>query len=350
MSAARHRAGPASWIAGVAVALGTVWVASWCLVDSIEPTRWQPRLDVAMPVAGSVHRHRREGWATTHYGRFGIPGVPDPRALPWPRLAIWGNSHVAGLSLADDEKVAARVMARWRRHATTPLGAYAVGIGGGDVAHVHHRIGAYQALAPAALHVVVVTEMDFLDPSSDPHAEHALVDGVFQHSPRRPDPRVQRVIATLHRLRLDFLAFAALRARDLDVRWRLGVVRRDRAADVATEERGERPRWDRILEQMARRAGAPVVYLYVPGVPRLLPGGLLTVDPEAERFAGFERACAVHRVRCRDLSRELVAAFHASGRFPRGFANHRPDRGHLNALGTDLVAAAVVNEWRRALD
>lgn len=63
----------------------------------------------------------------------------------------------------------------------------------------------------------------------------------------------------------------------------------------------------------------------------------------------FQAACARQGIKFIDMREDFILFYQATGRFPRGFPNTRPSRGHFNAEGIGLVADAVVRELRGSI-
>jgi len=343
---------------GAAVSLLPIWALSSLLSDSVDPMVFDPTVGRAVAIPGIEHRSRSEAWSHSRAGRHGIWGVPDIGALPGPKVAIWGNSHVEGLMLPDGEKIAQQVTALWRSRDTGRLTAYGVGIGGVDIATVYTLLDRYAAVArPTIRHVVIVPDMAFLEPRTRGPlpALRPAPNPTFEAAPApRPSVPGQTVLAWLHGLRFDFPYRLYEQARQVRTRWRLGRAHanqpppRDLPAWRATPELTET--WSFLLDEMQRRAGSvPVSYLYCPAVPALKQGEVGFEDPQQVAFEHFRMLCSQRGIICRSLASDFIQMFRDHGVFARGFVLHHPYGGHLNRHGDAVIAKAVVTMLEDAL-
>jgi hypothetical protein len=345
-----------NWVVAAVVSLLPVWAVSSLLSDSVDPMVFDPAVGRAVPVAGIVHRARSEAWAQSVAGRHGIWGVPDIGTRPGPKVAIWGNSHVEGVMLPDEDKIAQQVTRLWRSRNARLLTAYGVGIGGIDIATVHALLPRYVTVAePTTHHFVIVPDMAFLEPRSHGQlpALRPAPNPRFDPAPvALPSPQVQRALGWLHRLRIDFPYHLYDDARQIRMRWHPGRAReaaplphggpRWQATPELTET-GITETWSYLLDAMQQRAGSvPVSYLYCPRIPTLEDGKVRLNDPQEAAFEHFRDLCVQRGITCRSLGDAFVRAFQTHGVFARGFALNHPYRGHLNRHGNAAIARGVV--------
>lgn len=339
----------------VVVSLLPVWAVSSLLSDSVDPMVFDEAVGRAVPIPSIVHRSRSEAWARSQAGRYGIWGVPDIGTQPGPKVAIWGNSHVEGVMLPDDEKIAQQVTALWRAKPEAQdrasLTAYGVGIGGVDIATVHAFIDRYTAIArPTRHHFVIVPDMAFLMPrttGSMPALQPAPNPRFTPAPAARPSPAVQQVLGWLHRLHIDFPYHLYDEARQLRMYWHLGRATANESSPSEAPPWRPTPAltktWAFLLDAIQERAGSvPVSYLYCPRVPTLEAGTIRFEDPQAAAFAHFRTLCAQRGVTCLSLADAFADAYRERGVFARGFVHHHPYRGHLNRHGNAEIARTVV--------
>lgn len=321
-------------------------VAPLC-TNSIEPVIVPPELGVPVRVPGTVHRHRTEGHASSHFGRFGVPGVPDIRTLPGPVIAIWGDSHVEGLVVPDPDKIAAQVAAGLARGEGPARSAFGVGRGGAGIASAAFLMPRYERIRPGILrHYVVVARPDYVRPGGadggwfhlDPGPPPALVD----RSATRPAPRNQRVMRVLHDTGFEFVLRAYQRLRKKSFRFGLGQQATRPTTSPAPVDPG--PAWERLCAHLAREPTAPVTLVYAPLTPSIRNGKIEYTDDFAAGRDRLAAACRANGIGFLDVTDRLHAFVRRTGRFPRGFANSPPASGHFNADGMRLVAEAILDD------
>jgi hypothetical protein len=327
------------WPAGFLLASLLMIGLSRPFVESIMPWIWEPAVETFVPEAGHVHRYRQEGWADTHFGRYGLPAVADLGAVAGPAALIWGDSQIEAFQVDDADKVAQQVTALTGGR-TTGVG---IGRGGRQIGDYLRLMPGYEHLCEPALHVVVIPNL------RDAYPEERLEAGrrvysLEAHPTVIGQRKLRRVFA---RLGLDY-AFACLRSFHRDgglaaLRFRPGPVRAIRTDDLPLPP----------LEPAAAAATAaalraatdrPLLLIYAPTLPSLEPPGLRTTPrPEdAAAAAVLAAACRDAGIAFVDLSDRLLDTWRATGRFPRGFPNGVPSRGHWNALGHRIAAEAIV--------
>lgn len=328
-----------------------IWLTGFCLatllmtglgrpfVESIVPWRYEPAIETFVPEAGYVHRFRQEGWANTEFGLYGIPAIADLKKVIGPATLIWGDSQVEAFQVDDKDKMAQQ-LSRLSQGQTTGVG---IGRGGRQLGDYLRMMPMYEQLCDTELHVIVVPNL------RDVYPDIRLEDGqnIFTfdaHPTVIAQKKFRRVMATFG---LDF-AFSAIKSFKKDgglssLRFRLGPASAPSPNEVPL------PPFDLMaagatasaLRQATER---PVLLLYIPTLPKLEPSGL-RVEPlpqEIQDVSVLAEACLKAGVAFLDLSSDLVAAKQATGRFPRGFPNGAPSRGHLNPLGHRIAAEAIL--------
>ena len=333
----------ASWAGALLISLAAANLASYLFADSTEAFVWSPVLEHSFRQPGSVHRHRSEGWADTRIGRFGVNGIADITALSGPKILFWGDSHVEGFPLADDEKLAQQFNRLPGSEAVTAIG---VGFSGTTIATAYHLLPAFERLAaPVRAHFVVITRPDYILPDEGAREPYVLRPGPPPRLEARrvaaPDPRRQALIDWSARAGLPLFYRLYRQARGLDLRFRPGTA--TAGAEPAEERNPEAidAAWSLLLTRLAERTSLPIVFVYCPRIPYLSSGRTVYEDPHRLLIGRFAERCREHRIPFIHLGDEFSRLHRTTGRFPRGFVNNNPYRGHLNRHGTRLVAERV---------
>jgi hypothetical protein len=231
----------------------------------------------------------------------------------------------------DPLKTAQRVTARSGGRVT----GVGIGRGGRQLGDYVRLMPRYESLFAPSLHVVVVADL------LDVHPEHDA-DGfrLDAHPTRIETPRLRRALA---RLGLDFVFTALQTPSGGGLRFRPGPVAR--ADDGGAAPPPLTPAAAAFAMAALRAAtDRPVLVLYAPRLPAIETGRLRTSPDTAEAAAveTLDAACTGAGIAFVDLGDRLVQAWRDTGRFPRGFANGMPSRGHWNALGHDVAAQAIL--------
>ena len=332
------------WGGGLLLSLLIVNLLGLLFTDSIEPAVWDEAVGRSVSAAGQTHRHRTEGWAETRIGRYGVHGIADIGQLRGPKIIFWGDSHVEGFPLDDRDKIAQQFN-RLTAGAGLPT-AFAVGGSGSTVGTAYRLIPHYEKLAPPVIHhFIVITRLQFIMPDGDlrePYALRSRPSPSFHRSPPgRPNARNQALLGWLRRHRFPLPYLLYWRASRLETRFHPGTVNRASGPEKTPDLPALAAVWEFLFEQLLERTEVPIAFVYCPSIPRLEGGRVSHLDgnlPVIEEFAAGSRRRGIPFI---NLQQEFSRLYETSGRFPRGFVNNNPHRGHLNPHGTRVVAAKV---------
>ena len=160
------------WILGIFIAFAFAWVVGYCFVDHIMVYEWNPVLSIWTFKPGLTYRHRSEGWATAHIGKYGVIGIPDISAIRKPKVVIWGDSHVEGVQVDDLERMP-QVLTRLLTAEGLDMMAFGVGRSGESVADYYFKIPKYEKLCPPIMaHFIILCDLADVLPDQL-NAEHA---------------------------------------------------------------------------------------------------------------------------------------------------------------------------------
>lgn len=340
------------WAVGLAISVALANVLCLLFVDSTETFAWDSDLEFSVRAAGQTHRHRLEGRADTHIGRHGVNAFDDIKRIEGGKLIFWGDSHVEGFSLDDEDKIAQQFN-RLPPSGEERLTAFAFAISGGTIATTYHVLPAFERLtAPVRQHVIVLTRFVFILPdaaSGEPYALHLAATPSLESRPvAQPNSRRQEIIGKANRLGLPLPYQLYRRATGVEYRFAPGPS----GGGPGTEDSRDIPflaaTWSFLLEQLKARTDVPITFVYCPKVPFLDRGRVVFDDPNEHLAAVFAAACREHGIAFLDLREAFADFFRTTRRFPRGFANNHPYRGHLNREGTRLVAENVADFLSRS--
>jgi hypothetical protein len=335
------------WLGGFLLATALMGAGAWYWLDSIDPYVLDPVLGRLVPPPGHRHRFRSEGWAVTEYGRLGIAGIPDLSTISAPKVAIWGDSFVEGMHVPDRYKLAQQFTQIWQaRHTTRLVG---VGIGGGDrsVADYYHLIPRYESVSPWICHCIVLASLRDVCP--DEQSFRSLPEFQLVESRRsQPWPGLRHWLKRWH---LDFLwgplwSLAGKKQNPLTrnrIRFQPGPrpADGDRQSPRDLAQLADPAAWEFLLSALKMQTQRPILFVYIPRVPAIEHGRVIWTAPEADQVPLFSACCQRHGIGFLDLSQSFVDYNRQTGRFPRGFANSIPGRGHLNRHGHWLTALAI---------
>ncbi len=73
--------------------------------NTVNTFTYSPDAGTWVRPAGSIHRHRSEGWATSRFGQLDVIGVDDISKNTLPAVAIWGDSHVEAFNVDQSNRM-----------------------------------------------------------------------------------------------------------------------------------------------------------------------------------------------------------------------------------------------------
>ena len=105
-----------------------------------------------------------------------------------------------------------------------------------------------------------------------------------------------------------------------------------------------------FLASFGSNRASPLLFCIAPIGQHIRRGKVSFEDPQRDDKMIFADICRRHNIGFIDLTERFNDFFLKTNKFPRGFANTFPGRGHLNAHGHRIVAEAIFsNELSRDL-
>ncbi|MEM6690266.1 MAG: hypothetical protein AAF664_12605 [Planctomycetota bacterium] len=321
----------ARWIIGMVI--GTV--VMMVLANYTMPT-YVPRIargPVWVWKPGADYRHVSEGYAVTHLGPLGMPGLGSDAGVKelesmWSgkqRIALWGDSQAEGLCVRDEDKVFAIAERFDTSNAYLPLAR-----SGDGLVDWTSQFAWVEENLDIDRHVILLVELSDLtigQPSGPPSAarqwiaEH--VPSLFIHCARRmlqtPDGESRRL------------------------RWQVGptnVSNNEKASPNTGPLDLDREFFDRAASMIRAATQLPVRIVYAPRVGIVLGGKLMLEDRQPRAYRRMANAMRRHGIEVVSVVDEL-AEIASEGQPPFGFEHGRIGSGHLNEHGNRIVAAAV---------
>lgn len=354
------------WAAGGIVSLALIWVVTAGFTGNIRLDEWSAPLRQNVLSPGSRIQERREGWATSCVGEFGLIGSRPEDLLAEPKIVIWGDSFVEGFHVPDPSKMHRRLTDLLQADSATGGSSIAVGKRLSSVADYCFRIPEYESvLAGVKLHVIHLHSLEDTLPDLYPGARISLFlsqpalhlekyDNEFRELAAPVAPSRVREALNLYHLQFFSRTWKELAkiARLDGLRFSPGVYRPpavrethrrlDRFFDPAWKT-SEPPveAWRFLLRELDAATEHPVLFVYAPPVPTLDKGRLVLENPEGDLVGAFSALCREQGFGFTSLEQPFRRFLEETGRFPKGFHNTRPWEGHYNAEGHRLAAEAI---------
>lgn len=355
------------WLIGGLISFAAIWSITAVFTNNIWIEEWSPELRRNILVPGTVLREREEGWADSIVGRFGIIGSSEGEIDETPKVAIWGDSFVEAVNVADSDKMQRQLTELLRKD----LGGVAVGIGERFASFADHRfrIPSYEsALGGVRLHVLHLYSLEDTLPDlyrgarislflSEPDLHLEKYDNEYQEGEAPIEP--SRLRTNLTKLHLQFFLYLRTRlvgiARLEGLRFAPGVHRQEKPDGLHrawnrliepewTREEAPEDAWNFLLDEVRSSTQLPVLIVYSPATPAVERGRVILENAEKSLATRFGELCEEKQIGFVSLEESFLRFWHETGRFPKGFQNSRPWEGHFNEDGHRLVAEAI-HSW-----
>lgn len=331
------------WILGFLLSFLIIWIISFLFVNTVFHYTWSPETGTWIHPPESIHRHRSEGWATSHFGQWDIIGIDDISKIKIPTIAIWGDSHVEAFQIEQREKMQEVLVGKWKDDGIN-LTAFGIGQSGESIADYYFKIPRYEKICPAIIaHYIIICDDTEALPDQ-PSAGHAS----FQANPDyriidiNKEPDHMRIRTVLRKYGLDFLWSSAVTVfKGTKLRFFLGPRKTELLSlEVAHETQPEKA-FSFLLHALTNQTTKPIVFVYCPHVPAIKGGKVHFKDPNADIVSVFARECRRNGIGFIDMTQEFCKYYLETGNFPRGFPNSSSSEGHFNSGGHRLIAKAI---------
>lgn len=324
-------------------------------MDRLIPHEYDPALRKFMYAPNTYGRARQEGWATTFVGKHNTFAIRDIDKNKLPKVAIWGDSMVEGLQVPDGNKMAQQVSAMFARTGRQFLG---VGIAHSSNNLVDYIVDLqeYELLIPSIVsHYIVFNNVEddtLPDRNTDTERSRFVYDGGFRLVESDNKRKHQEMHDLLGRFNLrmvsNFIGKVSRYRVQLPWKHREAVAKIAKQAEVLPYNKLDA--WEFIFGELRKQTTKPITLVYAPALPHIRRGTIHRKDsPERERdLMTIAEFCRRHSIDFIDLTENFNDFSLKTMKFPRGFANTFPGRGHFNVDGHRIVAQAIfLHELRR---
>jgi lysophospholipase L1-like esterase len=348
------------WTIGFVVALAIVVLVSGYFMDNFPANTWSNEVAKKIPPEGAIIQWRREGWGSTHYWKWGITGVNDDVLRARQKVLIWGDSYVEAYQVDDAIKLPQQLTSRLADDGFDDIKAIGIGESSACAADWYFGMQLYQErLAPVCVNIIILSQIEDFYPDEADRVAQFVSNPELQFIPaeEKAPSRYSRSMDFYYRWRLQ--ALQKLRDQtiglggtpniwlNLDLRpgprSRPPKPKSELRILAATREEQERA-FDFALSKLREQSVSPLLIVYCPAVPRIIEGRLISEDSLDDIARTFQASCEKYGIHFINMGGEFIAYHERTQRFPRGFPNTRPDRGHFNSEGHALVADAILRE------
>lgn len=314
---------------------------------------WRSPGFVDDPEQGRIYRpglyvHGTEGFSWSRMNSLGMRSPEVAQKAPGEqRILFLGDSFTEALQVDSDKAYPARVADELSLSGATVTSVNAGRSGASPANYIHLAPWYAERIHPDVV-VVQVSGQDFRKDVENAQRNFYVrrtgqsFETVFNAEFRSTNPFVQRLPALEPVLEIPLVQLMSQNV------WKALAANQPKTPFVGAQKKSVRANGssnqpkvvdaallDWSIEALAE-AYPRLVVVYVPHTDFMTGSG----NPAEIRDA-LANACAQHNVRLVDTMGPLEDSFHGARIAPSGFANSTPGKGHLNAQGHAIVAAAV---------
>ena len=334
------------WTIGFLTSCIFAYVVTHIFMDSVPSHTFDPMLSKFTRTPNTCIRWRAEGWANTFVGKHNTIAIKDIEKNELTKIAIWGDSVVEALHVSDESKMAQQLSKMFERTGQRVLG-FAIAHSENSLADYIVDLQKYESLIPnVKSHYIVLCNLkdDTLPNRRERTGRSEFVyDGSFrivESENRRPYQQYYNQLSK-YNLRLVSYSFGKVSKYQAQLPWSPR-----KTVDPGKSINDEPPyvkidAWEFILNELRRRSSKPITVLYIPYRPAIVSGKISFKDPQKNDKEIFASVCRRHNIGFIDLSDRFNDFFRNTNKFPTGFTNTFPGRGHLNVHGHRIVAEAI---------
>ena len=350
------------WLLGGVVGTCLIALSSPWFVRSYQPLVVDPIRKTWVLPPSAHYRWRSEGYAETQIGPLGMPGriqtldveplhgnrsprqvgtdpIRSSSSKPF-RIALWGDSQVEGVCVADADKL----FATMERLAEGRVQVFPLARSGEDAADWLSQIPHVEDHLGIDLHLFLIADLE--DLLSAPNAP-------------LPPPNESDVKAANSAIASRYPAFLIQAARNLlmensgsnrrSLRFGFGPV------DSTSPESKHNPeaearlgservtRWNDSMSSIRRSTGKPIWILNAPVAPQIISGRIIQTTQSHLDLDAMQNAASMHQIFFLSARADFAHAV-GEGCWPHGFHNGRIGSGHLNAQGNRILAERLIRE------
>lgn len=333
------------WTIGFLTSCIFAYVVTNIFMDSVPSHTFDPMLGKFTRSPNTYIRWRTEGWATTFVGKHNTIAIKDIEKNDLTKIAIWGDSVVEALQVSDESKMAQQLSKMFERTGQKVLG-FAIAHSENSLADYIVDLREYESLIPnVESHYIVLCDLrDDTLPNRREHTGRSefVYNGNFRIVESENRGRYQHYYYQLNKYNLKMISYCVGKVSRYQVQlpWNhRNPVDPDKS--IKSPHYDKIDAWEFILNELRRQSSKPITVLYIPYRPAIVGGKISFEDPQKNDKEIFASVCRRHNIGFIDLSDRFNDFFRNTNKFPTGFTNTFPGRGHLNVHGHRIVAEAI---------
>lgn len=344
---------PTSLFLGFLASCLVAWAAGALFLDRIPPTISDPVTKLQVYPQDAPIQYRSEGWATSRNDAHGMNNGGMTSLESEHPVIIWGDSFVQALQVEDNAKMNA-VLTSLCTEAEEKCSGVGIGWFADAVADYYFKMQHYsEIIGKEATHVILFGQIQDILPGSRSHCRNEFIkekDGYrFIEKTCPPHNRFAAIAQLLYDMRLAWLSHTLSLARKTQTQLHLPISRSKTASPPPPEAPLEA--WHFMLDSFNKLTNGRLIFVYAPETPypdnTMKGNSMVTMDPNQPLVSSFQAVCEAKGITFLNMQQHFATLYEKEHRFPRGFADTVPWKGHLNSHGHRLIAKAIFQALRQ---
>lgn len=334
-----------------------IWSVGYLFCNSIIYYQYDQKIKKFIHAPGTVYKYRSEGFGSTYKGLYGINAIRDISLDNRDKVVVWGDSYVEAHQVDDKYKIPQLVTTKLQLKVNNnEIICFGVGMSADSVADYYFDIPKYEKITKnIRAHFLIITDIRETLPDQLSDTKR----GLFRSNPYTLyqdnwSPEFQTVKKVLGKFRLYFVwdpiksAIASIKKLNFLPTIRQDIRHAANSRDVKYTDGFLADSWGFLFERLSKQTNIPIVIIYCPIIPIIENGKISYIDKYYEHYPLFKTIVEGYGIHVLDATPAFVRLFEVSGKFPRGFNNSKPSRGHFNVNGHEIVSeiiySYIVNE------
>ncbi|MDH5561242.1 MAG: hypothetical protein OEY59_10370 [Deltaproteobacteria bacterium] len=331
------------WVFGSIISIiVTCFIASFFL-NTVPEYQYDDELGFYSSPADFIINFRKEGWASTHFGRYSIAGIENINEINEPKVAIWGDSHVEAFQV-DDQYKSHQVLTRIQSNQCSPFVGVGIGQSGWSIADYYFRIQDYERVSDFSYHFIVLNDFDDTYPNNENFKKNPHFKFTDKGQNKKPLVEIRHWI---NQFKLNALwailkntVTNPLTKKTRTLRFRPGPIDKKQSDDQLKTSNQEES-WSFVFEKLKSITKKPIVFVYAPSVPTIYHNKINQGNDNSFELSRFKAFSKKYGFDVLDLTEDWNGFYNTTHQFPRGFINSVPSKGHWNEEGHYLVAKKI---------
>lgn len=312
---------------------------AFCLVNALcflydRPTGWFDTPNGPSPAGwqpGSILVHGTEGYGITRVDENGY--LNPPGKLESNYILMMGSSHTQGKEVSSDQKYSVLLNTHFAGE-TDVLRTYNIACDGNFLPSIiQHFQAAVQMFPDSKMVTIEIANTDFSEEALRNASTQVTLDTENSVASQNRNAGLKKRISNLVKEGFPLLSL-------MKSKWKTAAAQPTAAEPQTVDAAAYAALLNRAMALIRSEYDRPIVFIYHPAVS-LKADGTISID-YGSMWSEFQEACASNGIDIIDMGSVFEQWYYEHRQLPYGFCNTAPGTGHLNKVGHQLIADALI--------